>query len=156
MAALLLGLGVIAAMITRAVARRVFLLVATIGLAATVWDIYERGLRPPRPDLTIRLVLPHSLTTMPVPIEVCGATRTGRPTSPTMDGRWLLVRVDGVQAAEVHQSTLVLPVTPGRHVLSVEINSPYHQEFVPPLKITETIRVVNHGGVIQLTPCKRR
>ena len=80
--ALVFGLGVIAAVMTKATGRKVFTVIAIMGLAGSVWDIYERGLRPPRPDLRITLVLPRHVTTMPVPVEVCGTTLTGRVISP--------------------------------------------------------------------------
>lgn len=93
---------------------------------------------------------------MPVPIEVCGWSHGGRPVRSLVASRWLLVRLDGVQVAEVHTSRLVIRATPGRHTLLVEVNSPFHQEYVPPLEVTRIIQVENRAGPIDFAACPTR
>ena len=63
------------------------------------------------------------------------------------------MRLDGIQVAETHRSILSLSVTPGRHTLSAEVNSAYHQEFIPPLKVMAAIRVVDRSGAISYPAC---
>src|SRR5579884_2544632 len=109
--------------------RQVSLALAIAGFAAKVADIVIRSERPKAPDLVVR---------------VCGYTPGGAPESPTGSGRHLLIRLNGMQIAEVRQSTIVLPVEPGKRTLSVEITSPVHQEYQPAILIRRTLRV--HGA----------
>src|SRR5579884_3659935 len=119
-------------------------LVLIAGFAAKVADIVIRSERPKAPDLIIRLVSPPSRTGRPLVVRVCGYTPGGAPESPTGSGRHLLIRLNGMQIAEVRQSTIVLPVEPGKRTLSVEITSPVHQEYQPAILIRRTLRV--HGA----------
>lgn len=147
------GAALVAGFLTKRNVRRAAFALAFVGIAGSIWDEWNRGQRPPRPNLTIQLVLPSTRTTMPVPVKVCGFDHAGESVNPTADGRWLLVRVDGIQVAEVHATQILIPVRPGRHALSAEVNSPYHQEFVAPLKISRTIDVEARDGTISFPGC---
>jgi hypothetical protein len=143
-AAIALFGGLLAVLFRRGRVRLACAVIALAGMAGTIDDWYVRGLRPSRPDLVIRLVIPGSRATNPVVVQVCGRTRSGAA-APTANGRYLLVRVDGYQVAEVHASTVAIPMSRGEHVLSAEITSADHQEFQPPLKIERTVRVTGAG-----------
>jgi len=153
LAALLLWGSAAAALFTHGLARRCLVVTAMLGLAGSAWDLYERGQRPRRPDLVIQLVQPARQAFRPLAIQVCGRTTQGGLESPTANGRFMLVRLDGVQVAEVHQSAIFIPVSPGRHLLSVEINSPYHQEFQPPLLVTRYVQVRPAGHSVRFKAC---
>jgi hypothetical protein len=144
-AAIALFGGLLGVLFRRGRLRLAFVFLALAGLAGTIDDLYVRGLRPSRPDLLIQLASPGNRTTNPVVVQICAHTHSGAPETPTANGRYLLVRVDGAQVAEVHTSTLAIPVSRGVHIVSAEITSPDHQEFQPALKIERLVRVTGTG-----------
>jgi hypothetical protein len=145
-AAIALFGGILGVLFGKRRVRRLCAAVAVLGLVGTVYDLYARSQRPARPDLVIRLINPPPTTTSPMLVRVCGRTREGAAESPTAGGRFLLVRVDGVQVGEIHGSTLVVPVGLGRHMLRVEITSQDHQEFQPALVVDRVIHVTGAGS----------
>lgn len=151
-AAIVLGGGVLGALITEGRARRVYAVLALVGLAGTVDDLIMRNQRPARPDLVIRLVSPPRRTREPLVVRVCGTTMRGQSTSATANGRYLVVRLDGVLVAEVHDSTVTVPVSHGPHRVTVEITSRDHQEFQPPLVVQRSVDVVS-GGIAHPPSC---
>jgi len=125
--------------------RVVCLLLAFAGLGGTVDDWIVRADRPHPPAIAVRLISPAAQTTSPMVIRLCGRTPTGKPVSPTAGDRYMLIRLDGTQVAEIHRSTIQLFERPGRHVLFVEVNSPYHQEFQPRIAFQRTVMVTREG-----------
>lgn len=145
LAAIALFGGLLALIWVRGRARIICVVIAVAGLGGTVDDLFVRSLRPARPNLVIRLVSPSPRTHLPLWVKVCGSTRQGEPESPTARGRHLLVTLDNVQVAEARTNLVEIPVTRGVHELRVEITSPQHQEFLPPLIIQREIDVVGPG-----------
>lgn len=114
------------------------------GLVGTIDDVLVRSERPSRPNLVVRLVSPANRATDPLVVRVCGATN-GHPASPTANGRYLLVHIDGVPAAEVHSPTVLLSVRRGWHRVTVEITSRDHQQFRPPIVLQRSVYVTGEG-----------
>lgn len=152
LAALALFGGILGYLVDRSGRRRLWGVLAVAGLAGSVFDIVQRSAHPSRPDLVIRLVSPPARTGQPLVVRVCGTSRSGRQVPAVAEGRYLLVKVDGVQVAESHLSTVAIPVRPGRHQLTVEVTSPYHQEFAPPLTIQRDVWV-SATGVSSVPGC---
>jgi len=125
--------------------QRLGIALALVGVGATAYDIVQRSQAPPRPNLVVRLVSPGRRTGRPVLVQICGSTRRGRPTPPLADGRHLVVRLDGVQVAEVRVTRVVIPSSFGLHELLVEVTNAYHQGFAPPIIIRRRLDVVRHG-----------
>ncbi len=119
--------------------------IAVVGLAGTIIDISLRSQPPPHPNLVITLVSPSRLTHDPLTVRVCGSTRNGAPTNPTAVGRHLLVTVDSVQMSETRVSTVSFMVKQGHHILTAQITSPYHQAYIPPIRVVRRIRVMPPG-----------
>jgi len=130
-------------------------LLALAGLGATIDDWIVRAQRPAAPRIVVRLIAPPGRTTSPMVVRLCATLPSGRPTSPTADNRYMLIRLDGVQVAEIHQSTIMLSATPGRHQLFVEVNNSYHQEFQPRIAFQRTV-TVTHKGFPHVPACPRR
>ena len=154
LAAVVLFGGILAAVILRGRSRVLFLVVAVVGLGATIDDLIVRSLRPSRPNLVVRLVAPGRDAESPVLVKVCGQTKRGKPESPTANGRHLLVTVDHIQMAEVRQNTALIPLRRGRHLLRVEITNTWHQEFQPAI-VFQHIVDVKGGGSTRIPQCSR-
>ena len=126
------------------------------GLAGTGYDIYERGLSPPRPPLIVRMVSPtNGNTPVPLLVQLCATTPHGGPASVTDGSRWVLVLLDGHQVAESHSSVLSIQTRPGRHVLTVYLNSPYHQKYAPPIRFNRVVEVSATGSFPHVERCPR-
>jgi hypothetical protein len=137
--------GISGILVGRRRVRLVCAILALAGLGGTIADLYVRSQRPAAPDLVIRLISPSARTASPMLVRVCGLTHAGSPTPVIGGNRFLLVRVDGVQVDEVHNATVLIPARRGRHLLSVEVNSPDHQEFQPPVLVRRAVDVTGAG-----------
>ena len=136
--------------------RRCCWTLAVLGLIGTIADTVIRSQPPTRPNLTVTLASPGRRSGPEAYVRVCGYTRQGHSSNPTANGRHLLVRVDGMQRAEVRTRSVALPVPYGSHVLSVEITSADHRAFQPPILIIRRVHVSPLGPEQKDVSCRRR
>jgi hypothetical protein len=143
--------GIFGVLVSRQRVRLACAVLALAGLVGTIYDLYARSQRPAAPDLVIRLISPPGRSAAPMLVRVCGRTHTGSPVPVTAGNRYLLVRLDGVQADEVHSASVLVPAHRGRHVLTVEVNSPDHQEYQPPIIVKRPVDVTGAGASVAPT-----
>lgn len=122
-------------------ARRALAMLALVGLAATVAHVVIPSQSPSRPNLTIHLVNPKRVTTDPVVVRVCGETQKGHRRNPVSEGAGSWCGLTGFRWPRCTQPPAVIPVHRGHHLLTVEVNSRYHQQNQPPLSVNRRIRV---------------
>lgn len=148
--ALLFG-GAVAAMASSGRLRRACLAVCGVGLVATVAVYAAIPAAPPAPaGVSLRIASPAAgaTVTSPLAVRVC-ATGTAVPGS----GRLLSVSVDGRQVAEVDSDTAVVTVTPGDHMLRVELVTNTHREYAPPVLTDEAVNVAGFGVLAAPPEC---
>ena len=75
-------------------------------------------------------------------LTVCGVPTTGPMVPATDSQHYLAIIIDGVQSPTVDVWQVPQDMSPGSHVVEVELVSPSHQAFSPPATAKETITVV--------------
>lgn len=78
----------------------------------------------------------------PFTLTVCGVPATGPMVPATDSQHYLAIIIDGAPAPTVDVWQIPQDLSPGRHVVEVELVSPSHQAFSPPATAKETITVV--------------
>ncbi|HEY6469267.1 MAG TPA: hypothetical protein VI434_05830 [Candidatus Dormibacteraeota bacterium] len=111
------------------------------GLVAS-W-ILSPALLVPAP-YAVRIVspAPGAEVGSPFILTVCGVPATGPMVPATDSQHYLAIIIDGVQAPTVDVWQVPQDLSPGSHVVEVELVSPSHQAFSPPATAKETITVV--------------
>jgi hypothetical protein len=142
-------------LVRRSWQRRLCGVIAVLGLVATIADNVIRAQNPAAPNLIVRLISPGARSGLPLVVRVCGYGRVGRPASVNAGGRFMLIRIGGVQRAEVHRATVIVPVGAGSHLLTVDVTSPDHQEFQPRLRLTRRVMAEPSVRGSTLQPCPR-
>ncbi len=111
------------------------------GLVAS-W-ILSPALLVPAP-YAVRIVspAPGAEVGAPFTLTVCGVPATGPMVPATDSQHYLAIIIDGVQVPTVDVWHVSQDLSPGSHVVEVELVSPSHQAFSPPATAKETITVV--------------
>ena len=101
---------------------------------------------------SVRIVspTPGAAVGAPLTLTVCGVQASGKLVPATSSQFYLAVIVDGIQAPTVDVWHVPVDLSPGRHIVQVELVSPSHQSFNPPATFTETITVA--AGVAPAAP----
>jgi hypothetical protein len=125
-----------------------FAALAAMGMVSTALVYITQPSLPPQPGYAITIRgLDGRTTSSPVAVRVCAAAPVPGP------GQLLLVRVDGAQAAETRDSTVVLLMSTGRHRIDAELITADHRAFQPPLTATATVVVSGSGPLTAPPPC---
>jgi hypothetical protein len=128
--------------------RAIFAALAVAGLVSTAVVYITQPSLPPQPGYGITLDgLDGRTTSSPVAVRVCATAPVPGP------GRLLLVRVDGAQAAETRDSTVVLLMSTGRHRIDAELITADHRAFQPPVAATAMVVVSGSGPLTAAPPC---
>jgi hypothetical protein len=111
------------------------------GLAAS-WILSPALLVPAPYPVRILSPAPGAEVGSPFTLTVCGVPSTGRMVPATDAQHYLAIIIDGVQLPTVDVWQVPQELSPGSHVVEVELVTPAHQAFNPPAIAKETITVV--------------
>jgi hypothetical protein len=143
LAALLFG-GALAAAWLRSGRRRLIAAgVAGCALVATLASWVIAALQPGAAAYAVRIVAPqqNAVVSSQVALTVCGFYPDGTKVPATDAQHYLIVFVDGVEAATVDRSQIVYALSNGTHTIKTELVTPAHHAFDPPQIAEVTIRV---------------
>ena len=111
------------------------------GLVAS-WILSPALLVPAPYPVRIISPAPGADVGSPFTLTVCGVPSVGRMVPATDAQHYLAIIIDGVQAPTVDVWQVPQDLSPGSHVVEVELVTPAHQAFSPPATAKETITVV--------------
>ena len=144
LALLIFGGGLAVFAMRRGVIRIAGAVAALCGIGGLVasW-ILSPALLVPAP-YAVRIVspAPGAEVGSPFTLTVCGVPATGGAVPATDSQHYLAIIIDGAAAPTVDVWQIPQDLSPGRHVVEVELVSPSHQAFNPPATAKETITVV--------------
>ena len=130
--------------VRRSVIRIAGAVVALCGIGGLIasWILSPALLVPAPYRVRIVSPAPGAQVGSPFTLTVCGVPTTGPMVAATDAQHYLAIIIDGVQAPTVDVWQVPQDLSPGRHVVEVELVSPSHQAFNPPATAKETIFVV--------------
>lgn len=144
-AALLFGGGLAAVALRSRAWRVVATTLAVCGLGGTLTAWVAAAIQPGAPPYSLRIASPvnRARVVSPLTITVCGVRTDGSTLPATDAAHYLVVFVDGHEVPTVDAWQFDERLTPGTHVIRVELVSPAHHAFNPPTTATTTITVVH-------------